>query len=59
MMLLAGERKISEAKPLNEAKRRELSPDMKGGRQTELHIVSSRRKDRLLDAAQNSESSKS
>ena len=46
MMLLAGERKISEAKPLNEAKRRELSPDMKGGRQTELHIVSSRRKDR-------------
>ena len=31
MMLLAGERKISEAKSLNEAKRRELSPNVKGG----------------------------
>ena len=47
MMLLAGERKISEAKSLNEAKRRELSPNMKGWLQTELCIASSRRKDRL------------
>ena len=31
MMLLAGERNISEAKSLNEAKRRELSPNVKGG----------------------------
>lgn len=39
--------KISEAKSLNEAKRRELSPNMEGWLHTELRIVSSRRKDRL------------
>lgn len=47
MMLLAGKRKISEAKSLNKAKRQELSPNMEGWLHTELSIVSSRRKDRL------------